>query len=315
MLPVMGTPVTVKAKKYLPNVAWETGAVDDPNGGPVVRLSLRGGSLHQDLWLSGRDRERQSVSAHIGSVAIRELPAGDAAIAAIEKLTDPGTVGILLVWLRETDAPLAYAVQPGRSMTLPGSDWKLTMARYVPHYAIDRATKQVANLSEKPVNPAIEVCVQGAGREYRQWLWSQFAMSPHKLDVQRSSGPGGLPFRARFLDFDLGGAAGQHILAVTQDRQVFAFHMKNGNKHLERIEIGKRRPFADERYSFAVEEVRGRAAIVNTWKNGSEALLRPALVAEIAEGSKTREVILELNQPCHHTTDQGTLVVLYRRIP
>ena len=128
------------------------------------------------------------VSAHIGSVAIRELPAGDAAVAAIEKLTDPGTVGILLVWLRETDAPLAYAVQPGRSMTLPGSDWKLTIARYVPHYSIDRATKQVTSLSEKPVNPAIEVRVQGAGREYRQWLWSQFAMSPHKLDVQRPPG-------------------------------------------------------------------------------------------------------------------------------
>jgi hypothetical protein len=198
-------------------------------------------------------------------------------------------------------------VQPGRTFTLPESDWKLSIPRYVPHYSINRATKEVTSLSEKPVNPAIEVRVEGAGKEYRQWLWSQFAMSPHKIDA--------LPFRAKFLDFDLGSAAGQYILAVTQDQQVFAFHIQGPSRRLERVEIGKRYPFEEERYSFGVEEVRGHAAIVNTWKNDSDVLLHPAIVAEISQGTQTREVVLELDKPCHHKAAQGTLVVLYRRVP
>ena len=314
-LPVMGTPLTIRAKRYLPNLAWETKAVEDPDGGPAVRLSLRGGNLHQDLWLGGRDRERQSISAHVGGVALRELPARDAAVAAVEKLTDPNTVGILLVWLRETDPPLVYAAQPGESVTLPESDWRLTFVRYVPHYSIDRATKEVTNLSEKPVNPALEVRLDGAGREYRQWLWSQFAMSPHRLDVPRSSRLEGLPFRARFLDFDLTGTAGQYLLAVTQDRQVFAFYLKDGRRHVERVKIGQRYPFSDERYTFAVEELCGAATVADAWKNSSDVLLHPAVVAEIAQGAQTREVVLELNKPCHHQTAQGMLVVLYRRVP
>jgi hypothetical protein len=315
-LPVMGTPIAIRVKRYLPNLAWEAIAVQDPNGGPVARLSLRGESLQQDLWLGGRDRARQSIAAHIGGVAVRELPAGDVAGAALAQLTNPNTVGILLVWLPdaqrpsgsgEAASPLVYVVQPGGFATLPGSDWKLTVLRYVPHYSIDRATREVTNLSAKPVNPAIEIRVEGGGQEHRQWLWSHFAMSPHRMDA--------LPFRMKFLDFDVGSAAGRYILAMTQDMQAFALHVQDGNRHLERIEVGKRYPFSDERYSFAVEELRGGAAIVEAWKNGSEVLLRPAIVADIVQGTEAREVVLELNKPCHHTTALGTLVVLYRRIP
>lgn len=305
MLPVMGTPIALHVKRYLPNLTWETATVDDPNGGPVARVSLRGENLQQDLWLGARDRERQSISAPIGGIAVRELPAGNVA-AALEKLTNPNTVGLLLLWLDEAGPPLVHAVQPGQSTVLPGSDWKLSVLRYLPHYSVDRATKKVANLSEKPVNPAIEVRVEGDGKEYRQWLWSQFDMSPHKMHR--------LPFRARFLDFDLGGTAGQYILTMTQDAQSYLFHVTDGKRRLDRLELKKRYPFGDERYSFAVEELRGGAAIVNAWKNGSEVLLRPAVVAGIVQGAETREVVLELNKPCHHSTALGTLVVLYRRI-
>lgn len=307
MLPVMGTPITVKVKRYLPNLTWETATVDDPNGGPVARVSLRGENLHQDLWLSAKDRERQSISAHIGGIAVRELPAGNVAGTALEKLTNPDTVGLVLIWLDEAGPPLVHAVQPGQSTVLPGSDWKLSILRYLPHYSVDRETKRVANLSDKPVNPAIEVQVEGSGKEYRQWLWSQFDVSPHQMHQ--------LPFRARFLDFDLGGTAGQYILTMTQDRQSYLFHVRDGKRRLERLELNKRYSFKDERYSFAVEDLRGGAAIVNAWKNNSDVLLRPAIVAEIVQGAETREVVLELNKPCHHRTALGTLVVLYRRIP
>jgi hypothetical protein len=312
MVPVVGTPIKIRLERYLPDVKWETTAVDDPNGGPVAKLSLRGESLLQDVWLSARDRERQSISAHIGSVAIRELPRPPDH-ALLQELTDPEVAGVLLLWLSdptrsgaaETDSPLMYAVKPGKTVSLAGSSWKLSVARYVPHYSIDRQTKQVTNLSDKPENPAIEILAQKDGQEYRQWLWSQFAMSPHKQQQ--------MPFRARFLDFHVD--AGRYILAAAPGAQAHLLYLKDGKKCVEQVQTGKRYGFDDQRYSFGVEEIRSKARIETAWKNGSEMLLRPAVVATILRGDTAQQVVLELGQPCHHKTALGTLVVLFRHVP
>ncbi len=303
-VPVMGTPVKIKLERYLPDVKWETTATDDPNGGPVAKLSLRGENLQQDVWLSARDRERQSISAHIGSVAIRELPRPPEG-ALLQELADPEATGVLLIWVSEKDSPLMYAAKPGTTVTLPGSSWKLSIARYVPHYSIDRQTKQVTNLSDKPENPAVEIRAEKDGQEYRQWLWSQFAMSPHKQPQ--------LPFRVRFLDFHVG--TGRYILAVAPGPQSYLLYLKGGKKCLEQVQTGKRYAFDDKRYSFGVEEIRSKARIEMAWKNGSEMLLHPAVVATILRGDTAEQVVLELGRPCHHKTTLGTLVVLYRHVP
>ena len=61
--------------------------------------------------------------------------------------------------------------------------------------------------------------------------------------------------------------------------------------------------------------MRPEARIETTWKNGSEMLLHPAVVATITQGDAAEQVVLELGQPCHHKTTAGTLVVLYRHVP
>ena len=306
VVPVMGTPIKIRLERYLPDLKRDTTAVDDPNGGPVAKLSLRGESLEQDVWLCARDREKQSVSAYIGSVAIRELP-GPPDVSILRELTEPDVVGLLLVWPDPNGAPLMYTVKPGKTITLPGSPWKLSIARYVPHYSIDRQTRQVTSLSDKPENPAIEIRAQGDGQECRQWLWSQFVMVPHKM--QR------LPFQARFLDFHVAAGSGRYILAVAPGPQSHLLYLREGRKCIEPVEIGKRYPFDDKRYSFAVEQVRGGARIENTWQNGKEMLLHPAIVATIVQGDATRQVVLEMGQPCHNKTTLGTLVALYRHVP
>lgn len=304
--PVMGTPLKVRLERYLPDMKQETTAVGDPNGGPVAKLSLRGESLQQDIWLCARDRERQSISAHIGSVAIREL-SGSPDVSILQELTEPEVVGVLLVWPSETGSPLLYAVKPGKVMALPGSPWKLSLLRYVPHYSIDRQTKEVTSLSDKPENPAIEIRAQSDKQDSRQWLWSQFAMSPHKK--------GQLPFRTRFLDFHVSAEAGRHILVVAPGPKSHLLYLKDGKKHIEQVELSKRYPFNDKRYSFAVEDVRLGARLETAVKNGSELLLHPAIVATILQGDGAEQVVLELGQPFHHKTSVGTLVVLYRHVP
>jgi len=307
-LPVRGTPIKVQLKRYVPDLKPEAVAVEDPNGGAVARLSLRGERLEQDLWLSAREVERQAIISHIGSVAIRELPGGDASAKVLKKLVDPDVVGTLRVWLSGSDTPLVFAVTPGKVTELPGSPWKLSVLRYVPHYSVDRETREVTNLSEQPTNPAIELRVEGDGKEFRQWVWSKFPSSPHKR-LQ-------LPVRVQFVDFHVSAEAGHYVLAVTPGLKPHLLSRKDGNKHLEPVEPGKRYPFKDERYSFAVEQVLFGATIETRWANNSEMLLHPAILATISEkGDASQEVALELNKPHHQKTRYGTLVWLYRRVP
>jgi len=308
VLPVMGTPIQVKLKQYLPDLKPETTAVKDPNGGAVAKLSLRGEQLRQDLWLSTREVDRQGISSHIGSVAIRELPGGDSSARVLQELVDPDVVGVVLVWLSGSDTPLAFVVKPGKVTKLPGSPWELSVLRYVPHYSVNRETREVTSLSDQPTNPAIELHAAGEGKEYRQWVWSKFPSSPHKR-LQ-------LPFRVQFVDFHLSADVGHYILAAAAGLEPRLFSRKDGKKHVEPVELGKRYPFKDERYSFAVEQVQFGATIETRWTNNSEMLLRPAIVAAISEkGDASKDVVLELNKPHHQKTKYGTLVLLYRRIP
>ncbi|UCD52552.1 MAG: hypothetical protein JSW27_07925 [Phycisphaerales bacterium] len=306
-IPVMGTPIKVKLERYIPDLKQETVAVDDPNGRAVAKLSFRGEGLEQDLWLSAQDVTRQSISSHIGGVAMRELPAGASSAGVLEGLAELETVGALIVTLPGAEAPMACPVRSGAVITLPGSPWKISTLRYVPHYSIDRETKEVVSASDKPVNPAVEIRIENGNQEYHQWLWSKFPSSPHK----RVS----LPFPVRFLDFHVEPQAGQYLLAVAQGLSPRVLRWQDGEKTIRPVEMGQRLPFKDKRYSFAVEEVRFGAAIETRWTNGSDMLLHPAVVATIAHGEATEEIVLEQNKPYHHKTGSGTLVVLYRRVP
>ncbi len=304
-VPVVGTPIKVRLDEYIPDLAWETVPVADPNGGAVAKLSFRGENLNQDLWLSAAEVSRQAISSHIGGVAIRELPAGGGGV--LQQLVDPEVAGVLLVTLPGSEQPIACPAKAGTSIALPGTTWEISVLRYVPHYSINRETKEVISASDKPVNPAVEIEIEGQGKEYRQWLWSKFPSSPHK----RLS----LPFPVRFLDFHLEPDAGQYILVVAEGMPPKLLSWQDGKRHIEPVEMGQRFPFKDSRYTFAVDEVRFGASIEKRWKNDSDVLLHPAVIATISGTEAPQQVVLELNKPYHHKTVAGTLVVLYRRVP
>lgn len=307
IVPVMGTPLKVRLDQYVPDLKWETVSVEDPNGGAVAKLSFRGESLDQDLWLSAREVTRQAVSSHIGGVAIRQLPPGESSAKALQQLVASDAVGVLLITLPGAETPVAHPVRPDTVLALPGSPWKVSVLRYVPHYSIDKETKEVVSTSDKPANPAVEIKVDDGDREYRQWLWSKFPSSPHKRLA--------LPLPIRFLDFQLEPQAGQYLLAVAQGLSPRVLYLKDGERRMEELEIGRRVPFKDESYSFALEALQFGASVGTRWSNGSEKLLHPAVVATIVHGDKQQEIVLEQGKPYHHRTVSGTLVVLYRRVP
>ena len=307
VLPVMGTPIKIRIEQYLPNLGWETAAVKHPGGGTVAKLTVEGKGLEQDLWLSSADPSKQSMSSRVGSVAIIELKNAKTAEKLVRELTDRKAVGILTLWPDEGNAPLEFAARLGRKISVPGSGYKLKVAEYVPHYSIDLETRKVVSVSDKPVNPAVKITGDDGTGTFEQWVWAKFRSSPHENAK--------IPLRMKFAECDLDGAAGKRILVLAPGSKRWLLYSHRGKRQMEKATVGKSYRLADAAYSFKIENIVEGAIVKTDWKNRSETLLRPAIVATIEQDGAGRQTVLELNKPFHHKTEFGTLVLLYRRNP
>ena len=307
VLPVAGTPIRVKLEEYVPDLAWETVAAEDPNGDIVAKLAIKGKNIEQQIWLSPGDPARQSISSRVGNVGIRKFHNADTAEALVRELADPKAVGILSVWPQEGGRPFECVAKAGQKVVIPGSAYKLTVLEYLPHYSLDTETKKVVNQSDKPVNPALKVAISDGQKTSEQWLWGRFSSSPHE---QAAS-----PLRIKYTDFNLGSDKGTYILAVAGGTKAWLFVSNNKGRRAEKVVAGRSYPFADKQYAFTIEKIVDGAIVRTEWKNKSETLLHPALVATIEEGGRPEQTVLELDKPFHHKTASGVLVLLYRRSP
>lgn len=308
VLPVKGIAVQVKLEQYVPDLAWQTVAVEQPGGGIVAKLSAKGKDLSQDIWLNPDDPARQSITSAVGGVTIKRLYNPDTAESLVREMTHPKVVGILTVWLEDSNRPFECAVKKAESITIPGSAYKLTVLEYMPHYSVDTKTKKVSNQSDKPVNPAIKLSIRNGRKTFEQWLWAKFPSSPHEKTK--------LPLRMRFTDFNLrSDDKGAYILAVASGTGPWLLLSKNGEKRAENALFEQPYPFSDKDYSFSIEKIMDGAIIKTEWKNNSERLLCPAIIATIEESGASEQAVLELNKPLHHRTKSGVLVLLYRRSP
>jgi hypothetical protein len=307
LLPVMETPIKVRLEEYVPDLCLETIAVNYSGEGIVAKLNIKGKDLKQDIWLSSANLSRQSISSSVGSVAIRRFHDPGKAEKLVRELIQPMAFGTLSIWPEDSNSPFEYVAKVAETITIPNSKYKLSILDYVPHYSIDTMTKKVVNLSEEPINPAIKVSLTDGDQVTEQWLWANFSLSPHKKN--------NLPLRVQFTDFNLNGIEGKYFLAVAHEAKPWFIVFRKGGKIVEGIVLGRFYPFANEEYSFSVEKIIDGAIIKTEWKNNTESLLHPAIIATIEQNSSSHQTALELNKPFHYKTEYGTLVLLFRRSP
>jgi len=307
VLPVVGTPIRIRLKQYLPDLKWQTAVAEDPNGGIVAKLRAKGEDFSQEILLSADDPSRQSMVSTIGGITLVELGEPNTMKKLLPKLADANAVGILSVRPPGAKSPLEYPAVTGQTITLKESGYKLSIQSYIPHYSIDTKTKQVTNRSKEPINPAINVRVEGADKTYEQWLWAKFPAFAHeqKQDVLNMT----------FTSLDPGSSGGNYLLVVSRGCQPRLISKAEDEVRLQPAEPEKSYPFANKNYSFSIDKIIDRAVIKTTWSNNSQQLLHPAFVAVIEGSGKGQEVVLELDKPAHQQTDLGTMVLLYRRQP
>ncbi|MHC4239446.1 MAG: hypothetical protein ACYSUC_06775 [Planctomycetota bacterium] len=305
LLPIIGTPTGIRLNQYLPDLRWETTIVQDPCGGIVAELEVKGNNLQEQLWLSSDDPSRQSVTSSIGAVeirrihdvnAVRNLPAGPAGSKAL---------GILSVTQGSEASPFEHLAEVGGTISMPKSEYSVTVLRYVPHYSMDTETKEVTSLSDKPTNPAILLRVQGDGQKYEQWLWAKFPSFTHTAKER--------PLSMRFTSFDLSVTQGRYFLVVSPRSGPWLLSSDNGRMRAEQAALDKPYPFANPEYYFTIKRIVDHAMVQTKWSNNSERLLHPAIIATVEEENQKKEVVLELDKPKHQRTQSGTMVLLYRR--
>jgi hypothetical protein len=305
VLPIKDTPIEITLEDYVPDLKWETNAVKHPGGQIAAKLLISGSNLKQEIWLSPSDPARQSITSSVGGVSIKKIHNANNIEMLMRGLTDSRAVGILSIWLEDSNQLLEYVAKTNETINIPNSKYKVSIAEYLPHYSIDTKTKKVISQSQKPVNPAVKAIFDDGQKRFERWLWAKFPSSPH----QESE----LPLRMRFVDFDLGELKGQYILAVASGTNPWLLLSKKGEKTVEKAILGHPYPFEDRDYSFSIEKIIDGAIIKTDWANGSDKLLHPAVIATIKQNDKEQQAVLELNKPIHFKMKSGTLVLLYRR--
>lgn len=246
-LPIMGTPVKIRLDKYVPALSWETIVTEKPDIGAVASLVFKGPNLHQQMWFDTNDSTKQSVTSSIGGITLKKIQNSDTLKKLSEGLTSGSTPGVLLVWKKDAKEPLEYVVDISKTISIPGTNFKVKATEYIPHYSIDTTTKEVTSTSDKPVNPALKVSVSDGEKTAEQWLWSKYPSSPHAKYE--------LPLRIEFRDFDLNGMDGSHIIAVAKGQTSYLFSSIEGKIQARKIKPEDTYFLANKEYSFVVSSL------------------------------------------------------------
>ena len=301
------TALKIKLEEYVPDLVWETTAVEYDGDGIAAKLKIKGNDFEQDVWLSSANLAKQSITSSIGGVTLKKLNNSLSLKTIVKELTNPKVVGVISVWLKDTDVPFEYAVKVNDEINIPGTDYKLRISEYMPHYSIEVAANKVVNLSEEPVNPAIKVAFNDGKTIEEQWIWSKFQSAPHQENK--------FPLRIQFADFDSGKVEGRYFLVVANEVLPWLLFSDKGKRKTEEAVIGQSFNFTNKDYFFIIEKIVNRAIVETKWKNNSEQLVNPALITTIEQDGDDKQAILELNKPLHYKTDIGTLVMLFRHSP
>ncbi|MHC4475463.1 MAG: hypothetical protein ACYTEL_07450 [Planctomycetota bacterium] len=306
IFPVVGTAIQVKLEQYIPDLKWETTAVEKDGAGLVVKLTAKGKDLNQEIWLSTEEQSKRSITSGIGGVTLRKVYDPNVLTELLEKLEQDQAVGILSIQEDPNRPTNQYVIAPGRTISLRKSKYKITVLEYIPHFSIDMATRQVSSISNRPDNPAVKVKIDDGRQSREQWLWSRKS-SPHMEVTDLAA--------LRFAEFDLGGTIGRYIVAASSASNVWLLSAKNAKTHAERAVFGKTCPFAKEGYFFTIDKAMDHAVIETNWKNGSQKLIHPAVVVTIEDADSKTQALLELNKPFHYKTKSETVVLYYRQQP
>jgi hypothetical protein len=123
-----------------------------------------------------------------------------------------------------------------------------------------------------------------------------------------------MPLRMAFISFEFDNPNGSYLILAAQGATPQLLFTENGKLTLKEATLGKSFLLADKKYSFSIESLTANSVVETIWKNNSENLLNPALIATMEGDTANEQVVIEFDKPCHLKTKSGTLALLYRHV-
>ena len=308
--PVLGTPIKVQLQHYLPDLVWAAVVEEKPYGGGIVQLVIEGPDLEQKRWLDSSDPQRLLISSAIGRVFLEKYEDRANFPRNLQQLADPCSVGVMKIRLKELGVLLELVVKPQQVISIPGTEYRITIQDFYPHYSRDTETNVDSNLSDQPVNPAIKVKVENGETSYEKWLWARFPSFVHMDQTEAEAAGDSVEMNYRYFNFF--GPTQNYVMVVDPNGQNWMLRSEEEGFITEKLAQEKAYRFTDE-YRFTVKQIHANAELKYEWRNATEELRRPALVVLFGIGEDTQQVVLELGKPQQLKVEEATYVLHFKK--
>lgn len=317
-IPIFGSTAKIKIQQYLPDLRWETYVEEKKNSGAVARVSITGSALPQpfSMLLSTEELKRKTRELQAGKIGLLKLVDPVHYQSNIKQLSNTDILGMLTVRVNDPSAKSKgniqeFIISPNQKIILPDNGSHITILDYVPNFTIDIKSKKVTSASDEPINPAIKVKIQEGDKSREKWIFANYP------DLMMGNHPGNNAAKSTLqINFDHFSLKKDHptYYLIISPGQTPALLSKVKKKiKVESIKKDAKYPL-DGDFAFTIDQTYESAALMKKWINGSEKLKNPALIVQYTLGGVQEEVVLELGKPFHKKTEQGTMILMYRKI-
>ncbi|MGI5862341.1 MAG: cytochrome c biogenesis protein ResB [Myxococcales bacterium] len=263
-----------RVEKLFPDfVLTERGVETADGGAPAIEVTVGG---QQSLLMPG---EKAQVESADGKVAVLfgwqrpEIPAGEPIHALAVDGGEPRPIKI------------------GEEQTLADGT-KVKALQFLPHFSYDIARKQARSLSNRPMNPALEVELSGGAR---RWLFARIPGHDHGKAGPKLS-----------YAFTPGGVTAETILAVSgSEKNVL---VRSGGKE-ELVPLAEGSEIAGVRFG----KLYAQARIEHEPGTASVEMNNPAVLLQVTDGSKTGESLLVASKQDALRLSNGSVLVFEPR--
>jgi hypothetical protein len=292
-------------KRYMPHARITPLGKPDPSGkaGPAVEILMSVVGQAMPRWLAADDPQYNELPSPAAMTYVR-LSEGRTIDDEIQYLKQLASSEPTLI-VRDPsgrDRPVAHTIAPGKALDLLGGKLKLRIKRLLTDYHMDPKTGQPVNRSDKPRNPAVVVEAEANGKSQQAILFARYpGFSRNATHAGRT-----LVFRWHMPKPHMG--LGQMTLVDRADGPLTLLIARGGKVQRLAVKAGETTPIAGQNVTLKLVRRLPSARIEVKAENVSNALRRPTVQVQIAQGDEPVETVwITARRPVARRTSKGVL--------